>query len=335
MAKILITGAGGYIGSVATYMFLNRGYEIVGVDNFLRGFEKPLKILQEKFSEVKFKYYKADIKDDLSFIFEKEKNIDGVIHYAAMCSVDESIKYPEKYFSNNVCGTQNLLNHLLENNIKNIVFSSTCAVYGEAEYIPIDEKHKTQPTNPYGESKLMMEKIMNWYSKLKDFNYVILRYFNVCGATEDGLIGDAKKPSVHLMQNAVRGALNLEPFYLTYPKVDTKDGSPIRDYCNVIDLNEAHILAVEHLLKGKTSEIINLGTGNGNSVLEIINKVKEITGADFKIETGKARQGEYTKAIASIEKAKEVLNWEPKRTIEDSIKSLVKWYKSRPKGWSI
>ena len=334
MTKILITGAGGYIGSVASYMFLNRGYEVVGVDNFSKGFEEPLKLLQEKFSDRNFRYYKADIKDDLSLIFEKEKNINTVIHYAACCEVDESIKNPGKYFENNVCGTNNLLNGITNCGIKNIVFSSTCAVYGEAEYVPIDEKHKTEPTNPYGESKLMAEKIINWYSKLKGLNYVILRYFNVCGATEDGLIGDSKKPSVNLMQNAIRGALSIEPFYLTYPKVETADGSPIRDYCNVLDLNEAHILSVEHLLNRETSEIFNLGTGNGNSVLEIINKVKEITGADFKVDSGNTRQGEYAKAIASIKKAKEILNWEPKRSIEDSVKSLVKWYKNKPNGWT-
>lgn len=333
MAKILIVGAGGYIGSIATYLFLQKGYEVVAVDNFSRGFKEPLELLKEKYTDKKLRYYDFDIRNDLFPLFEKEKNIDAVVHFAAYLSVDESMKKPEDYFSNNVVGSQNLLTHLLKNNIKNIVFSSTCAVYGEADYVPVDEKHKTEPKNPYGASKIMVENLLKWYSKLKGLNYISLRYFNVCGASDDGLIGDSKKPSVHLMQNAIRGALDLEPFYLTYSEVDTPDKSPIRDYCNVIDLIEAHILAVDHLLAGKSNEIINLGTGTGNSVLEIIEKVKEETGKNIEIKKGQQREGEYSKMIASIKKAKDVLGWEPKRTIADSVKSLITWYKAHPEGW--
>ncbi|MEX1052605.1 MAG: UDP-glucose 4-epimerase GalE, partial [Patescibacteria group bacterium] len=312
MSKILVTGAGGYIGSIAVYQLLQKGYEIVGLDNFSRGFREPLELLKEKYSDSKLRYYNFDIKDDLSPLFEKEKGIDAVIHYAAFLSVDESMKKPEDYFSNNVAGSQNLLSHMLENNIKKIIFSSTCAVYGNAEYIPIDENHKTEPTNPYGASKVMVENILKWYNQLKDMRFVSLRYFNVCGASDDGLIGDSKKPSVHLMQNAIRGALGLEPFYLTFSEVDTDDKSPVRDYCNVEDLNEAHILALDYLLKGGNSEIINLGTGTGNSVLEIIEKVEEETGAKIDLKKGAPREGEYAKAVASIQKAKNVLGWEPK-----------------------
>ena len=333
MAKILIVGAGGYIGSIATYLFLQKGYEIVAVDNFSRGFKEPLELLKEKYTESKLRYYDFDIRNDLAPFFEKEKNIDAVVHFAAFLSVNESMKKPEDYFSNNVVGSQNLLTHLLKNNIKNIVFSSTCAVYGEADYVPVDEKHKTEPKSPYGASKVMVENLLKWYSKLKGLNYVSLRYFNVCGASDDGLIGDSKKPSVHLMQNAIRGALGLEPFYLTYSEVDTPDKSPIRDYCNVVDLIEAHILAIDYLLAGKPSEIINLGTGTGNSVLEIVEKVKEETGKDIEIKKGEQREGEYSKMIASIKKAKDVLGWEPKRTIGDSVKSLIAWYKAHPNGW--
>ena len=243
------------------------------------------------------------------------------------------MKKPEEYFSNNVSGSQNLLTHLIKNNIKNIVFSSTCAVYGEADYVPVDEKHKTEPKNPYGASKVIVENMLKWYSKLKGLNYISLRYFNVCGASDDGVIGDSKKPSVSLMQNAIRGALGLEPFYLTYSEVDTPDKSPIRDYCNVVDLNEAHILAIDYLLAGKPSEIINLGTGTGNSVLEIVETVKKETGKSIDVKKGEQREGEYAKMIASIAKAKEILGWEPKRTIADSVKTLVMWYKSHPQSW--
>jgi UDP-glucose 4-epimerase len=331
--KILITGAGGYIGSVSAYLFLQKGYQVAAIDNFSTGYEEPLKLLQDKFGIEKFRYYKANLQDDLSPIFDKETDIAAVVHYAASCFVDESMKNPGKYFTNNIGGSTNLMETMLEYGAKRLVFSSTCAVYGEAQYVPVDEVHPTVPLNPYGESKLMVEKIINWNSKLKGLNYVVLRYFNVCGASDDGLIGDSKKPSTLLVQNAVRGALGIEPFFLTSPEVDTPDKTTIRDYINVVDLNEAHLAAVDYLSTGGQSETINLGTGTGNSVKEIVSKVQEVTGVKFDIKTTTPREGEYAKMIAKIEKAKRVLNWTPKRTIEDSIKSLVAWYKSHPSGW--
>ncbi len=330
--KILITGAGGYIGSVAAYLLLKKGYEVVALDNFSTGFHGPLDLMRETYGE-KIRYYEVDLASDLSPIFDKEKDIAAVLHYAASCSVNESMENPAKYFSNNTCATQNFLSHVLKNNIKNIVFSSTCAVYGEAQRIPIDETHETNPTSPYGESKRMSERIIRWYHKLKGINYVVLRYFNVCGATDDGLIGDSKKPSVHLMQNAVRGALGIEPFQLTCGKFETPDRTPIRDYVNVVDLNEAHILALDYLLNGGQSETINLGTGNGNSVMEIVKKVQEVTGKTIELKQGEARRGEPAKLIAANEKSEKILEWKPSHTLEDSVKSLVSWYTKNPHGW--
>ena len=329
--KILITGAGGYIGSVATYTFLQKGYEVVGLDNFSRGYEAPLKLLQEKFGKDKLRYYQEDIKNAKT-VFAKEKDIEAVIHFAAFCLVDESMKTPEMYFDNNVGGTLALLSAMNKHNVQKIVFSSTCAVYGEAQYVPVDEKHPTAPANPYGESKLMDEKIIGWFGKLHGMKYVILRYFNVCGASDDGLIGDSKKPSVLLVQNAVRGALGIEEFKLTCPKVTTPDGTPIRDYINVVDLAEAHLFALKHLKTGN-SDIFNIGTGEGNSVLEIIEAVKKATGANFTVGKSEARQGEYAEMKADNRKAKEVLGWRPKRSMTDSVTSLVTWYKTHPKGW--
>lgn len=333
MKRILVTGAGGYIGSVATYQLLQNGYIVAALDNFSTGYNKPLEILQEKFGKEKLSVYEADLQNDLSKIFEKETNLDAVLHYAASCSVDESMKNPEKYFFNNVCGSNNLFTTLLKYGITNIIFSSTCAVYGEGQYMPMDEKHPVNPTTPYGVSKRMIEEVMEWYGKLKNFHFVILRYFNVTGATEDGLIGDSKNPSPHLIQNAIRGALGIEKFYLTCPEVNTPDKTPIRDYVNVLDLNEAHIKALEYLFNAGKNEIINLGTGTGNSVLEIVKEVQKITGKEFPLEKTTPREGDDAKKIASIEKAKTVLHWEPKRTIKDSVDSLVKWYTSHPKGW--
>jgi len=329
--KVLVTGAGGYIGSITTYQLLQKDYQVVAVDNFSTGYIKPLEVLQEKFGD-KLSFYNLSTQGDLSKVF-KENNIASIIHFAASCLVDESMKDPQKYFTNNVSGTINLLKYALENNVKNIVFSSTCAVYGEAEYIPIDENHPTNPTTPYGLSKRMVEQILQWYQKIYGLKFISLRYFNVCGASDDSLIGDSKNPSVLLVQNAVRGALNIEPFFLTCPEVDTPDKTPIRDYVNVVDLAEAHIKALEYLLNDGNSAFINLGTGTGSSVLEIVEAVQKVTGVKFEINKGQSRQGETAKMIADIKKAKQVLGWEPQRSIEDSIKSLVKWYKNHPKGW--
>lgn len=331
--KVLVTGAGGYIGSVSTYLLLQNGYEVVAIDNFSTGHQAALKTLQEKFSQDKCRFYQLDLRTDLSPVFDQEKDILSVIHFAASCSVDESMKHPQQYFSNNVGGTQNLLAAMLSHNIKNIVFSSTCAVYGSACYVPVDEQHPTYPLNPYGESKLITEKMIRWFGKLLGLNYVILRYFNVCGASDDGLIGDSKNPSVLLVQNAVRGALGIEPFFLTCPMVDTPDKTPIRDYINVVDLNLAHLKAVEYLLGGGKSEVLNLGTGTGNSVLEMVDQVQKMTGTKFPLQKAPPRQGEYAKMIASIKKARQVLKWQPERSLNDSINSLIKWYKAHPDGW--
>lgn len=335
MKKILVTGAGGYIGSVATYLLLQKEYSVVAVDNFSTGYRQPLEVLQQKFGTEKLQLEDLDLKSDISSLFKKHQNIDAVLHYAASCIVDESMKKPEKYFENNIWSPLNLLQQMVEHNVKRIIFSSTCAVYGEAEYVPVDEKHPTKPANPYGESKLMAERIIEWFGKLKGVQYMNLRYFNVCGASEDGLIGDSKKPSTLLVQNAVRGALGIEPFHITCPEVDTPDKTPIRDYINVVDLNEAHIKAIEYLMGGGKSEVVNLGTGTGNSVLEIVKKVEEATGKKLELQKAtEPRVGEYAKMIASIQKAKDVLGWEPKRSIKDSIESLVKWYGVHPQGWS-
>lgn len=329
--KIMVTGAAGYIGSVATYLFLQKGYSVVAVDNFTTGYHAPLTVLKEKYPTL-LTIYEEDLKN-IKNVFAKESGVQAVVHYAASCLVDESMKNPYKYFDNNVGGTNALLNAMAESDVKRLVFSSTCAVYGEAQYMPIDEKHPLNPSQPYGVSKMMVEEEIQWYARLKGLKYVILRYFNVCGAADDGLIGDSKKPSSLLMQNAVRGALGIEPFALTCPEVDTPDKTPIRDYVNVVDLNEAHLNALEYILADNPSEIINLGTGTGNSVLEIISKVKEVTGVEFPLGKSTPREGDDAKKIADITKAKNILGWAPKRTIDDSVHALVTWYKTHPHGW--
>lgn len=331
--KILITGVGGYIGSITTDLFLKNDFQVIGLDSFITGYKQPLELLQKKYKKESFRFYEKDLKDDISDIFENEKDIKAVIHFAGPCSVNESMQQPQKYFSNIVSGSNNLLSQIQKNGITNIVFSSTCAVYGEITKSIVGEDDPTNPTNPYGQSKLMVEQMIKWYGKLAELNYLILRYFNVCGATENSELGDSKRPSPHLTQNAVRGALGIEPFYLTCPKVDTADGTPIRDYVNVLDLAQAHLLAVKYLLKAKGNKIINLGTGKGNSVLDIIKIVEKETNHKFDLNYSKPRSGEYAYMVASNKIAKEILDWSPKYTIEDSVKSLINWYRKHPEGW--
>ncbi len=331
---VLITGAGGYIGSVAARMFLTRGYRVVALDNFSTGYREPLKFLQHEFGHDRLRVVEADLTGDISEVFSERENISAVLHFAASCSVDESMKDPQKYFANNVVGSHTLLTAMIEHNVDTIIFSSTCAVYGEAEYVPVDEKHPTVPANPYGASKLMTEQMIRWYGDIGKLRYVVLRYFNVCGASYDGAIGDSKKPSSLLVQNAVRGALGIAPFYLTCPVVNTPDKTPIRDYVNVEDLCEAHLKALIYLTNKGVSTTLNLGTGKGNSVREIIDAVQKITGKSFRTRRTQARKGEYPAMIASIKEATKILGWKPTRTIEESVSSLVSWYQKHPKGWN-
>jgi UDP-glucose 4-epimerase len=333
MAKILITGGAGYIGSHAVLKMCSEGYEVVVIDNLWRGFKECIETLQNLFPD-KITFYQADLrnKSDIKEILFKE-NVESVMHFAAALVVFESMIDPYLYFQNNTYGTANLLEVMRELGIKNIVFSSTCATYGPADNKPVNEELAQIPESPYGESKFLTEKEIKWFSKIFDMNYMILRYFNVCGANEDGIIGYSTKPSFLLMQNAVKGALGIEQFKFTYSQVDTPDGSPIRDYINVEDLVDAHYLALKKMENNNISNIYNIGTGKGNSVKEVVDKVMSITSKQFETVRGEARKGEATALYADISKIQNDLGWMPKRSIEDSINSLVKWYTKRPQGW--
>ncbi len=331
--SVLVTGGAGYIGSHAVRALVKKGWPVVVFDNLKRGWRQAIEVLDAEYGEVKF--YEGDLKDKSAIrqVFQDE-NIGAVLHFAALCLVSESMDQPGRYFHNNVLGTLNLLESMQAAGVGRLVFSSTCAVYGDNQYLPVDEKHPLDPNSPYGASKMMAEEEIGWFSRLYDMKHVIFRYFNVAGAAEDGLIGDSKKPSQLLVQNAVRGALGIEPFKLTCPKVDTPDGTPIRDYVNVEDLVDAHLKALDYLADDNPSDVFNLGTGTGYSVLEIIEQVQEITGHEFPVEPGEERQGEYAEIYADNSKAKEALGWQPRRDLADTVKSLVKWYENHPDGWN-
>lgn len=330
-ATVLITGGAGYIGSHAVKLFLNQGYRVVVFDNLSRGWRQSLDILSSLGDLV---FVQGDLTNsaDLAELFS-HYIFDGVLHFAAVCLVDESMSQPELYFHNNVLGSFNLLEQLRQHNCPPLIFSSTCAVYGESQYLPMDEKHPTNPANPYGESKLMVEKMIQWYGHQHQLPYVILRYFNVCGADRQGMIGDSKQPSQLLMQNAVRGALNIEPFAYTCGRVDTPDGTPIRDYIDVEDLVAAHAAAYNYLVKGGDSRIFNLGNGRGYSVQEIVQAVEDYFNCRLVKGEAPLRQGEYAQVYADNNLAKQVLGWQPSKNLTDSLASLGCWYKNFPNGY--
>lgn len=331
---ILIVGGAGYIGTHVARKFLEAGNNVVIFDNFVAGYHQPLEILKQ-FGAVTV--YEGDLqnRDDIQKVFV-EQQINVVMHLAALLSVDESVRSPELYFKNNVLGTLNLLEAMRSADVKQLVFSSSCSVFGESQYLPIDEAHPLQPINPYGESKLMCEKMIKWYVAAHQFRAVVLRYFNVCGASSDGLIGDSKRPSPHLVQNLVLGAMKIKPFSLTCPKVDTPDGTPIRDYIDVEDLADAHFKAADFAVTHEGVEAFNLGNGSGYSVKEMLTKVEEIFQVTIESNSASSpRQGEYAAVYADPSKAKELLDWEVKKSLADSVLSLKKWYEQHPHGYEV
>ena len=330
--KVLITGGAGYIGSHAVRLFLQKGYQVAVFDNLSRGFAQAIEQLR---SLGPIEFIQGDLRDRQAIDAALERvQPESVLHFAALCSVDESTKKPELYFQNNVAGTANLLSAMHQYQVNKIIFSSTCAIYGATDELPLKEDTPAEPVNAYGLSKLLVEKMLQMEAAWTDLRYVVFRYFNVCGAASDGTIGDSKHPSVHLMQNAVRGAMGLEPFYFTFQNMPTPDGSPIRDYIDVEDLVRAHYMADEYLKNGGKSDTFNLGNGTGYSVREIVGAVEKAFGIEFeKKEAGDKRQGENPAAYTDPGHVREVLGWRPEKTLQDSIASLRQWYQSRPGGW--
>lgn len=334
--KILVTGGAGYIGSHAVVELLNQGYEVVVVDNLSTSNIKSLDQIK-KITGKNFDFYKCDISNKvmLNRVF-KENKIDAVIHFAAYSLVGESVDNPLKYYENNLLGTKVLLNVMLDNNVKKIVFSSTAAVYGEAEKLPIMENDSTMPTNPYGETKLAMEKMMKWCDRAYGLKYVALRYFNACGAHPTGLIGENHNPESHLIPlilqvpNGKRESVSI--FGEDYP---TKDGTCVRDYIHVCDLADAHVLAVKYLLDGNNSDVFNLGNGVGFTVKEVINVAESVVGNSINHIMAPRRAGDPAVLTASSKKAQEVLHWQPKMNdLHTIISTAWNWHKGHKNGFN-
>lgn len=327
--SILVLGGAGYIGSHTVYALIEKGEDVVIIDNLETGYMEAV--------HPDARFYQGDIRNRkfLDEVFEKETGIDAVIHFAANSLVGESMINPLKYYDNNLCGTKVLLEAMVDHHISKIVFSSTAATYGEPKNIPILENDPTEPTNTYGETKLSMEKMFKWTSKAHDLRFVSLRYFNACGAHESGLIGEAHNPETHLIPLILQVPLGqrdaITVFGDNYP---TNDGTCLRDYIHVTDLAAAHILAVKYLMAGNESNIFNLGSGVGFSVLEVIKAAEKVTGKEIKTIISEKRAGDPAQLIASSEKAKEILNWKPEHTsLDDIIASAWKWHTTHPHGY--
>jgi UDP-glucose 4-epimerase len=323
---ILVTGGAGYIGSHLVKRLQDQNKEVVVFDNFEKGHKWAVKDVQ---------VVEGDLRNekDIDYAFENYK-IDEVYHFAAFSLVGESMTEPNKYFKNNICGTLNLLKSMQKHKCRYIVFSSTAAVYGEPEKVPITEDQPKNPTNIYGQSKLMIEDILNWYSKLDIIRYVALRYFNAAGAYYDGSIGEAHEPETHLIPLVLETALGKrDKLYVYGNDYPTKDGTPVRDYIHVMDLIEAHILAMKWMKENEKSDVFNLGNGQGFTVLEVIKTAEKVTSKKINYEVVERRPGDPAVLIASSKKAEEVLNWHPQnKELEKIISDAWKWHKNKDKN---
>jgi len=305
MARILVTGGAGYIGSHTRYFLEKSGHSVVVVDDLSRGFKQavPDGALRE-----------VDTRDTakLNSLLRQER-IEAVIHFAAYISVGESTQRPELYFSNNVCGSLSLFEAMLEAQVKYLVFSSTAAAYGIPVKVPIPEDEPYAPINPYGESKVMVEKILEWLDRYRDFRSIRLRYFNACGAEPKSGLGERHDPETHLIPLMLRAIQTGKPVTLFGDDYPTPDGTCIRDYIHVSDLARAHIVAIEHLLGGGKSDVFNVGTGAGQSVKQVLAAVEKVTGKKVPHTIGPRREGDPPTLVADSRKLQTALGWRPER----------------------
>lgn len=324
---ILVTGGAGYIGSHCVAALIARGEEVVTVDNLQQG--HPSAVLGGKLIA-------CDIRDEaaMSRVFA-ENDIEAVIHFAAHSLVGVSMKEPYAYYHNNVYGTLCLLEQMNRHGVKKIVFSSTAAVYGEPDRVPILETDRTEPTNTYGETKLAMEKMMRWFDAAHGIKYVALRYFNAAGAHGSGRIGEDHRPETHLVPLILQVPLGQREFIAVFgDDYDTPDGTCIRDYLHVEDLAAAHLLALDRLRRGGESAVYNLGSGSGFSVKEMIEVARRVTGHPIPARIAPRRAGDPARLIASSDKIKRELGWQPEKDdIERIVADAWNWHKNHPNGY--
>jgi UDP-glucose 4-epimerase len=318
--KILVTGGAGYIGSFMAKRLLQRGDEVVVVDSLERG--------RKEVVDPKAKLYIGNLldKEFVSKVFSENK-FDGVINFAGFISMGESMENPYIYFQNNTFSALNVMEEMVKTKTNNFIFSSTAGVYGNPTKIPIPEDHPKNPENPYGESKLMVEKIMSWYQKTRGLNCVALRYFNASGASLDGTLGENHNPESHIIPNIINAILNGKSFKLFGTDYKTKDGTCVRDYIHVLDLVEAHVLAIEKLTRDKGMFAYNVGTGNGYSNREVIDMVKKISGREIQVEETARRLGDADTLIADASKIRKELGFNPKYSdLQTIVKTAWKWH---------
>lgn len=319
--KIIVTGGGGYIGSFMVKTLCDRGDDVIVVDNFQRGYKEAV--------DGRAKVFEGDLLDK-NFVKKviTESSPDAIIHFAGLISVGESVKKPGLYFESNIMGALNILEEIKELKIK-FIFSSTAAVYGSPNKTPIPEDHPKNPTSPYGVSKLMVEDILKWYNQIFGLSFTVLRYFNASGAALDGSLGEQHNPETHIIPNAIFSALKNQPFLLFGTDYDTVDGTCVRDYVHVLDLVDAHILALNHM-EEDNGKFYNVGTGNGYSNLEVATMVEKVSGVKFSIEKKDRRPGDPDKLIADPTSIKRDLGFSPKHSdLETIVSSAYKWHNKR------
>lgn len=325
---ILVTGGAGYIGSHTVVELISRGESVVVIDNLVTGHRPAVSAAA--------RFYEGDIRDAglLKQIFT-ENEIEAVIHFAASSLVGESVSNPLKYYDNNLIGTHSLVSAMAEHGVNKIVFSSTAATYGEPERVPIEETAPTRPESPYGETKLAMENLFRWCDQAYGVKFVSLRYFNACGAHPDGTIGEDHTPESHLIPIILQVPLGQRDqigiFGDDYP---TEDGTCIRDYIHVMDLANAHFQALSYLRAGNPSDVFNLGSGTGFSVKQVIELAREVTGHPIPATVSPRRAGDPAVLIASSDKARKVLQWQPRfHDLKTIIETAWSWHKQHPQGY--
>ena len=302
----MVTGGAGYIGSHTVRLLLEQGYDVSVVDDLSKGYRHNVP---------SGRLFQLNLRETSALAeLIRQTRPEAVIHFAAFIAVGESMREPARYFSNNVCGSLSLLDAMVRNGVRHMVFSSTAAVYGNPDASPIEETFPIRPVNAYGESKVMVERLLHWFDEVHHLTSVCLRYFNASGADPEGRLGEEHEPETHLIPLILRAVKTGEPITVFGDDYPTPDGTCIRDYIHVNDLAQAHILAVEYLLNGGVSDQFNVGTGTGRSVLEMIHAVEEVTGRKVPYVFGPRRDGDPPALVAASEKLRTRLGWTPRYT---------------------